>query len=224
MTLRLEVVARHPVVASLLGEIFRKDPELGPLMVSATATNDPVALKPDAEPRLFILDAWSLHDQFTELARILRVRCPGSRFLALIGLEKSERDEMLRLLYAGIDGVVVVAAQWQEELLAAAKGIVEGKLWFPRQVIAEYVRNTNLLLDRQSRPELSLTARENQILQLMIRRFSNKEISGALGISERTVKFHVSNTLAKLRVQTRDRLFTAIDSTLHAVVPTPEKA
>jgi DNA-binding NarL/FixJ family response regulator len=46
----------------------------------------------------------------------------------------------------------------------------------------------------------------------MIRRFSNKEIAGALGISERTVKYHVSNVLSKLRAENRRTLLTALDT------------
>jgi DNA-binding NarL/FixJ family response regulator len=52
-------------------------------------------------------------------------------------------------------------------------------------------------------PGHSLTAREGQVLQLLMRRSTNKEISGVLGISERTVKFHVSNILSKLQLEDR---------------------
>jgi DNA-binding NarL/FixJ family response regulator len=89
---------------------------------------------------------------------------------------------------------------------------MNGNLWFPRPIIAEYVRNTNLLLDKRVRRDLSLTARETEVLELMIRRFSNKEIAGALGISERTVKYHVSNVLSKLRAENRRTLLTALNT------------
>jgi DNA-binding NarL/FixJ family response regulator len=49
----------------------------------------------------------------------------------------------------------------------------------------------------------SLTAREGQILQLLMRHLKNKEISRLLVISERTVKFHVSHILAKLGLEDR---------------------
>jgi two-component system response regulator DevR len=50
-----------------------------------------------------------------------------------------------------------------------------------------------------------LTAREGQVLQLLMRRLTNKEISSAR-ISERTVKFHVSNILSKLQLDDRRSL------------------
>lgn len=214
--LHLQVIARHPIVVTHLSQILSADPELG-CLVSSTPVEYLAAVSPEA--CLCILDGWSLHDQLIDLSRLVRVRCPGSKFLALVPPEKGDNEEMVRLLYAGIDGVVKVAAHWQEELLTAARGILEGKLWFPPQVISEYVRNTNLLLDRQAHPDLTLTGRENQVLQLMIRRLSNKEIGAALGIVERTVKFHVSNILGKMRVETRSSLFTVIDNAPQAIGP-----
>src|SRR2546427_4218605 len=56
--------------------------------------------------------------------------------------------------------------------------------------------------------------RSSQVLQLALRHLSNKEIAGILGISERTVKFHVSNIFGKLQVDDRQSLPAAIGVTL----------
>jgi DNA-binding NarL/FixJ family response regulator len=211
MGLHLQVIARNPIVAHVLTQVLSSDPGLAPLL-----SNPPIEHFDDLigrnQPHLFVFDGWYLHDQLTELTRLLRVRCPGSKFLSLAPAEVCDNAEMLRLLYAGIDGVVRVEGNWQEEILLAIRGILGGNLWFPRPVVAEYVRNTNLLLDKRLRRDLSLTARETEVLELMIRRFSNKEIAGALHISERTVKFHVSNVLLKLSAENRRSLLTALDA------------
>jgi len=117
----------------------------------------------------------------------------------------------LRLLHTGIEGIAVLSDRLEEKLPVAARTILAGNVCCPRPVLAEYVRQTKLLLNQQLRPYLSLSARENQILQLMLRRLSNKEIAGALGIAERTVRFHVANIFAKLRVSDRRRLLAALD-------------
>jgi DNA-binding CsgD family transcriptional regulator len=70
-----------------------------------------------------------------------------------------------------------------------------------------FVKQTKTLQDIQLLPGHSLTAREGQILQLLMRHLANKEISKSLDISERTVKFHVSNILAKFGVEDRHGLF-----------------
>jgi DNA-binding NarL/FixJ family response regulator len=211
MDIHLQVIARNPIVASVLTQILSQDPGLGKLLIQPPIEHfDQLIEQPG--PYLFVFDGWYLHDQLTELTRLLRIRCPGSKFLALAPAPVCDNAEKLRLLYSGIDGVVLVTGNWQEKLLEAVHAIMGGNLWFPRPLIAEYVRNTNLLLDKRVRRDLSLTARETEVLELMMRRFSNKEISGALGISERTVKYHVSNVLSKLRAGNRRTLLTAIDA------------
>jgi DNA-binding NarL/FixJ family response regulator len=73
----------------------------------------------------------------------------------------------------------------------------------PREILVNYVVQMRALLDTQLLPGHSLTAREGQVLQLLMRRLANKEISHTLGITERTVKYHVSNILSKLQLQDR---------------------
>src|SRR6266404_5388430 len=156
MGLHLQVIARNPIVANVLTQILSQDPELGSLL-----SHPPIehfdALMEQGQAYLFVFDGWYLHEQLTELSRLLRVRCPGSKFLALTPSEMCDNAEMLRLLYAGIDGVVRVKGNWQEEILAAVRSIMDGNLWFPRSIINEYVRNTNLLLDKRLRRDLPLT-------------------------------------------------------------------
>ena len=59
---------------------------------------------------------------------------------------------------------------------------------------------------RGSALRLALTPREREVMEFLLRRLSNKEIAEILGISERTVKFHVGNILNKLHVNSRQEL------------------
>ena len=78
----------------------------------------------------------------------------------------------------------------------------------PPEILMEYVKQAKILLDAQLLPGHSLTAREGQVLQFLMRRLTNKEISNALSISERTVKYHVSNILSKLQLEDRRGLLS----------------
>jgi DNA-binding NarL/FixJ family response regulator len=115
-----------------------------------------------------------------------------------------------------MDGIVKMSENFREELPTAVREILAGNLWAPADAVAEYVRCSSLLLEKQIHPDLALTARENQILQLVIRRFCNKEIANVLGISERTVKFHVSNIFTKLGVKNRRSLLQTMGVGLQA--------
>jgi DNA-binding NarL/FixJ family response regulator len=173
---------------------------------------NPNAVTPQSRPCLFVLDPHSAPMEIPSICRMLRARCPGSKFMALGSPEQGNTgdEEILELLYNGVDGFVRITERIEEELLQAVRALMSGDLWMPQRVIHEYVRRTNLLLNSQLKPEPPLTARESQILQLVVRHLSNREIGGTLEISERTVKFHISNIFNKTRVQGRRELLSTI--------------
>jgi DNA-binding NarL/FixJ family response regulator len=88
-----------------------------------------------------------------------------------------------------------------EELLAAVKALEQGLLVGDPSLLAPY-----LSAGRESEPVSSsetLTDREAQVLQLLAQGLANKQIGAALGISEHTVKFHVSAIFSKLGATSR---------------------
>ena len=113
---------------------------------------------------------------------------------------------MIRLFHWGIDGMLVLDKKWKTELPKAALALLRNRLWVPSDVLLAFVKQMKILLDRQLLPEQSLTAREGQVLQLLFRRLTNKEIAYELNVSERTAKFHVSNVLNKLGFESRKNL------------------
>lgn len=211
--LPLHVLSNHPLLPPLIKQALSASRDRR--LISRLTYPDPTSAPPHLRPCVFVLDVWSLGDQIIGACRLLRIRHPGSKFVALMTSGKNDRDEELRLLYAGFDGSVKATDKWCDELAEAIEVILSGRLWFPGGIISEYVKHTNLLLDDHL--SRSLTARENQVLQLVVRRLSNKEIGGALGISERTVRFHVSRVFIKLRIENRTGLFKSINiaSTAH---------
>ncbi len=209
MELCIQVISSHPLVELTIRDILSRDQAFRTRFSSEPCV-DPRKVPHHGGPFLFILDSCSLCLELAAIRRLLYMRYPESKFLVLLSPEKGTDEEMLRLLYVGIDGFSIFADQLAQELPRALRAIMSGNLWVPHLVLHQYVRQTNLLLDTQLRPEPRLTARENQIFQLVVRRLSNKEIGGALEIAERTVKFHISNIFSKLKVQGRRELLTTI--------------
>jgi two-component system response regulator NreC len=105
----------------------------------------------------------------------------------------------LRLVYLGVNGAVLIPAVY-DELKPAVDAVLEGHLWFRRGTLDEYVKRTT------SKPRLIFSVREEQIIIFLAKGFSNKQIGNALDISERTVKFHVSNILRKHNLKNRRSL------------------
>ncbi|CAN5876507.1 response regulator transcription factor [soil metagenome] len=121
---------------------------------------------------------------------------PGARILIFSSFARDE--DIYRSLRAGALGYLQKAAP-REDLLQAIRTVATGKRYLPSDI-------GQRLADRLSRPEPS--PREHEVLSLIAQGHSNKEIAARLGLSEDTVKRHVSNVLDKLGVQDRTQAVT----------------
>lgn len=202
MALPIQVISSHPLLTRAVQKTLSCLPEISS-RVLPPALNEADATKGICISRLFLLDACSLSTDLGRLAARCRGHSPGSKFLALLSPESSNATEKVRLFYWGIDGFLDLHEKWQIELRAAVHSISAGQFWVPPEVLAVYIKQVRGFLDERRPSSHSLTAREIQVLQLLMRSLTNKEIAAALCIGERTVKFHVSNILSKLNLEDR---------------------
>jgi DNA-binding NarL/FixJ family response regulator len=86
----------------------------------------------------------------------------------------------------------------RRDRLLALRAALPGRL---RELQAEIMRRA-----LGTRVDLQATPREREVLEMLAREMSNKEIAGQLNITERTVKFHVSRLLAKYGRRNRREL------------------
>ncbi len=128
---------------------------------------------------------------------------------AILLTQASAPDEQFRLLLLGLKGVLLYK-DVAERLHQAVMSVDSGGYWVTPDVLAQYV------LRRSAKPgvrdEHILTHREDEVLQLLKHRFSNKEIGLKLVLSESTVKFHVANIFSKLGVHDRQSLLDLAES------------
>lgn len=164
---------------------------------------------------IFILESAAAASSVSHRLRILRARFPKARFLA-IGRQTSA-DELCRLIYQGVDGFLEYE-EIDRQLWTALRSLAEGHLWIPPEVFAQYVAYS-----RQLRTESgnNLTERELEVLGLVARGFSNKEVSSQLQITESTVKFHLGNAFEKLGVNSRQ---AAVERMKAILEPAPQYA
>ncbi len=100
-------------------------------------------------------------------------------------------------------GVLSVDAT-EDELVAAVRAVGEG-LWVGAPGLVQSLVRLSGRREFSSEDSLveQLTAREMEVIQLMAQGLANKQIALALGISEHTVKFHLSSLYAKLGISSR---------------------
>ena len=204
MAIAIQAISSHPLLTRAVEGILADEKDF-PVLPSAS--NEAEATSQTNFPRLFLLDACSLHTDLGPLAERCRSHSPGSKFLALVPPADSNYADEIRLFYWGIDGFVELSETWRTELPQAIHSILNGQYWVPAEVLMAFVRHAQALEQTRLQPGHSLTAREGQVLRLLMRHLTNKEISKALLISERTVKFHVSHILTKLGLEDRRGLY-----------------
>jgi len=147
---------------------------------------------------------------------LLDLRMPGmSGIETLLALKRAkvnvrsiiltsyETDEdIYRAVQAGAQGYLLKGSP-QSEMLEAIRAVHAGKRYFPRHIaarLAERLMRTNL------------TARELEVLKVLARGLTNKEIGRVLNISGNTVRNHVNSIIEKLEVSDRtEAAITAID-------------
>ena len=113
-------------------------------------------------------------------------------------------DEICECAEAGIAGYVARNGS-KEDLIAAVENAVRGEVHCSPRVAASLFRRLagHVQTTSQRPPEAALTSREQDIIALIDRGLSNKEIARQLKISLPTVKNHVHNILEKLQVSRR---------------------
>lgn len=205
MPIAIQLVSSHPLLIRAVGKILSSAEDLCGCTWPPALTETEAFAGPKS-PRLFLLDACSLQTDLGPLAARCRTHAPGSKVLALLPPGNDGLAEKIRLFHWGIDGFVELHEAWQTELPRAIHSILRGQPWAPPELLMAFVTHAKALLNAQIMHGRFLTARESQVLQLLMRRQTNKDISRALAISERTAKFHVSNILSKLQLKDRQGL------------------
>ena len=126
--------------------------------------------------------------------------------------DKSRDDLVMKVLSLGGDGYMACPMAPQH-LICAIKDAGQGVMWAPRRVLSEMVRRlsparTEVLPD----PTLQklITPRESDIINLLIRGLTNKDIAASLGLQEITIKVNISRLLHKLQFKNRCALVSAV--------------
>lgn len=194
--IRILLVDDHFVVRMGLAAILNLQPDL---QVVADAEDGAHALElfRQHQPDVALVDVRMPGMSGLETTKAIRHEFPDARLIMLSTYDGDE--DIYRALQAGVRGYLLKSISG-EELVKAIKTVHAGEQYLPARV-AQRLAERN--------PESNLTEREMEVLQLMSKGLSKREIGEVIGISENTVKNHVKSILHKLEVNDRTEAITA---------------
>jgi DNA-binding NarL/FixJ family response regulator len=136
-----------------------------------------------------------------------RIKIEGLAVKVMILTSFYDQDHILPAIEAGAAGYYLKDSD-PDELVSAIRKIHDGEKQFHSKVTTQLVSALTGKVETKNDESLQdkLTKREMDVLKEITRGKSNKEIAASLFITEKTVKTHVSNILAKTQLQDRTQL------------------
>jgi two-component system, NarL family, response regulator len=194
--IKVLVVDDHPVVRVGISTII--DTQADMTVVAETGSGeDAISLFREHVPDLTIMDLRLERMSGVACIRKIRKEFPEARFVVLTTYRGDE--DIHQALQAGAVGYLIKGMP-RQLLLDALRRVHAGDRFLPPSV-------TETLASRK--PDAELSPREHQVLSLLAKGKSNKEIATALGIAEVTVKCHLSMIFLRLNVTDRTQAIIA---------------
>jgi len=193
--IRILIVDDHPVVRAGLTSMLGTQESLD-VVGAAWNGQEAFALIERHLPQVMLLDLRMPGMNGIETLQALRSLPTPPRVLVLTNFETDE--DVYRAVCAGAQGYLLKSTT-QQEMIEAIKTVASGGRYFPAHIASR-------LAQRMSRS--NLTVRENEILEMMAKGLTNKQIGTALNISANTARNHVNNIIEKLDVADRTEAVT----------------
>ena len=194
-TIRVLVVDDHPVVRRGLHSML--DGESGISVIAmASSGKEGLQLADTLRPDVVLLDLRMPDMGGVEVIAALRATRPESKILVLTNYRLDE--DVFNALDAGALGYLLKSSS-QEDVIGALRAVSQGKRRVPPELAMR-------LAERVGRS--SLSAREREVLKLVVQGQTNKEIATALFISDITARNHVISVLSKLGAKDRTEAAT----------------
>ena len=193
--IRILIADDHLVVRIGLRSMIDTQPDMN-VIAEAANGREAVALFRDHQPDVTLIDLRMPVMGGVEAVGVIHEEFPDARIIVLTTYDGDEN--IYRALQGGARAYLLKDIP-REEFLDDIRAVYQGQYCIPPAVAAR-------LAQRIPAPELS--ARELEVLKLIVEGMSNKEIASALSITESTVKNHVNSILSKLNVKDRTQAAT----------------
>jgi DNA-binding NarL/FixJ family response regulator len=216
------VVDDHPLVGRGVAEYLKNHAQLGDAMVASHADEVLALIDKLGPPAVMLVDFWLSEGATDRLISLVRSRWPDTKVLVMSGDDNTAIITKARA--CGAHGFVH-KQEAPQVFSDAVHAVLTGHNWFVMQRDtpsnatvgahggASHDRTTSQRSARQvsvTPAQLGLTARQGQILAMLLQALPNKRIADSLNVSENTVKEHVTTILTKLAASNRVELITKL--------------
>ncbi|HRG07356.1 MAG TPA: response regulator transcription factor [Cyclobacteriaceae bacterium] len=192
LPIKLMLVDDHRIVLDGLKSMFDQDSNFR-IEATAGSAEEAMSLLQSRRPDILLTDYRLPDASGLDLCVWMKEKLPGTKRVIL-----SMHDEgalVRQILKEGVDGYILKSVQ-QLELKNALHQIMRGMPYVSPEI------TRMLLTGMGQQPEQLLTTREREVLNLIAKEFSNKQIADKLFISERTVETHRKNIFRKTNTST----------------------
>jgi DNA-binding NarL/FixJ family response regulator len=194
-SIRILIVDDHPVVRAGLVSMLGMQAEIE-VVGAAEDGAEALAMARQTSPDVLLLDLRMPGMSGVDTLLALKATDKSVRVIILTNYETDE--DIYRAVQAGAQGYLLKNTTLRE-MVDAIRTVHAGKRYIPRHIAAR-------LAERMVRTDL--TARELEILKMLSKGPTNKQIGHALGISDNTVRNHVLRIIEKLEVSDRTEAAT----------------
>ncbi len=201
--IQIVVVDDHPVLRDGLSAVLSTQPDfrvIGEAESGVEAVEIIVELRPD----VVMLDLEMPEMDGVETLKRLREHNPDIRVIVFTAFDTDER--ILAAVQAGAQGYLLKGAP-RDQIFEAVRVVHSGDSLLQPVVASKLLRQMSQTSE-STETFVSVTPRGLDVLRLLARGLQNKEIAEELGITERTVKFHVGTILNRLGAGNRTEAVT----------------
>jgi len=206
-TVQVFILAENRLLREALTRILSKKSDLRVVGASAFSPGVVQEIRAGA-PDVLLSDSAAVALSELQLVSEVRAAVPGLK-VVMIGMD-TDRETFLRAVRDGIVGYVLKDASAME-VASAVRSVASGEAVCPPSLCRALFDQVSMQVTHPSsfviRHGLGLTRREQQLVQMISRGLTNKEIAAQLNLSEQTIKNHIHRMLRKLGVSDR---FTAV--------------
>lgn len=202
---RIAIVEDQPLMMAALTAFLSAPPDFRVVATGFSAT-DMVRLARLHVPSLMVLSP-AVPDETYAAIRTIRGATPAIKIIAYAS--QHGVDHAVRALDAGAHGYVLKRSS-EDELMAAARAVLKDETYITQGFatrVVDALRNTDVR--HRVAEAIKLSMREGQIVRLLLRGMTNKEIAATLRITEKTVKHYMTELMQKMQARNRVEVIIA---------------